>query len=451
LITLVAVAVAACGLGVVAGQLIISPRQLAATSQPPAPTVITAEVVEQRIERTIVTRGLITAVEVVRVGQGVLLPPEEENSRGGEGVLTGVFAAVGQQITAGRAVVEVSGRPVVLLPGAKAGWRDMRPGMSGADVGQLQEALRGLGLFSGAASGSFDAATKRALEKLYAQLGYATPTTDSGDGSDAQAIQSAQEAVADAERARQNLLDDQTRAEQAFADAMAAWEQAQQGATPAPTTPQPTYQGPSAAQLTQTELALQRARRALENEQARRGPIAPRQELVFVPRLPATLTQIGQGLGFAPDHVLFTLTTAALELTAKVESAQAGLLRVQGPVEIQLPSGPLAGTIAALTPDPASPASTAVAITPAAPLDLSLAGADVRITFVAAATAGAVLAVPQGAIGSDASGRLSVIVQRGESFVRVPVTTGVSGDSLVEVTPAEPGALRAGDQVVIGG
>jgi peptidoglycan hydrolase-like protein with peptidoglycan-binding domain len=454
LITLVAVALAACGLGLLAGHFIISPRQLAAESQPPPPTVITAAVVEQRIERTIVTRGIISAVDTVQVGQGFLVPPDDNGGGTDQGVLTGVFAAVGDEIAAGRAVVEISGRPLVVLPGAKAGWRDMKPGMSGDDVRQLQAALRDLGFFSGSVSGTFDSATKRAVEKFYAHLGYTAPTTDGGDGSDAQTLQQAQDAVTDAERAWQNLKDEQAQAEQAFTAARAAWEQSQRStASPAPSpAPSPAYQGPTAAQLSQAELTLQRAKQSLERERTRRGPIVPRQEMVFVPRLPATVTQIGQGLGYAPSRVLFTLTTAALELTSDVATSQAGLLHLQGSVEIQLPTGPRAGVIAALTPNPDNPSSTQVAIDPASPLELAWAGLDVRVTFVAAATAGQVLAVPQGALASNASGQLSVIVQRGEqTFVRVPVAAGVSGDSLVEVTPLEPGALRAGDQVVIGG
>jgi multidrug efflux pump subunit AcrA (membrane-fusion protein) len=81
-----------------------------------------------------------------------------------------------------------------------------------------------------------------------------------------------------------------------------------------------------------------------------------------------------------------------------------------------------------------------------------LAGSDVKVTFTAASSDGAVLAVPQGAITSDAAGQLSVItVDANNNLARVAVRVGVSGDDLIEIIPLEVAALKEGDRVVIGG
>jgi multidrug efflux pump subunit AcrA (membrane-fusion protein) len=80
----------------------------------------------------------------------------------------------------------------------------------------------------------------------------------------------------------------------------------------------------------------------------------------------------------------------------------------------------------------------------------ALAGQDVRITVTAAATATAVLAVPEAAITAGADTHTSVTVATAVGGRRtVRVTTGVSADGMVQVTPAD-GGLKPGDRVVVG-
>jgi hypothetical protein len=83
--------------------------------------------------------------------------------------------------------------------------------------------------------------------------------------------------------------------------------------------------------------------------------------------------------------------------------------------------------------------------------DKKFAGQDVRITITAAATSGAVTAVPEAAVsaGADARTTVTVIAASGTQLV-VPVTVGVSADGLVQVTPVRGHTLRAGDRVVVG-
>ncbi|GAA4235413.1 hypothetical protein GCM10022254_42690 [Actinomadura meridiana] len=77
-------------------------------------------------------------------------------------------------------------------------------------------------------------------------------------------------------------------------------------------------------------------------------------------------------------------------------------------------------------------------------------GEEARITVTVTATDDKVLAVPEAAISAAADGRTSVtVVTAAGERRRVPVTTGLSADGFVEVTP-DGAALGAGDLVVVG-
>jgi len=85
----------------------------------------------------------------------------------------------------GDLVVELSGRPVIALPGEVPAYRDLGLGDKGTDVRQLRAALCTVGvLVSGCddAPDDFDVATARALEALYLQLGYSPPRHGRGPG-----------------------------------------------------------------------------------------------------------------------------------------------------------------------------------------------------------------------------------------------------------------------------
>lgn len=296
-------------------------------------------------------------------------------------------------------------------------YRDIEPGMSGVDVDELQQSLAALGDYWGPITGVLDASTKAAVARLYSVAGYSPPTTDGGDGKDAAAIETDRNTL---NNAASTLNSDKTHKA-------------------------------SAATIATDEQAVTTAQQALDMEIAQTGTTVPRDEIVFVPRLPATVTQVGTGIGYAPGSPLFTLSPAALALTTEVPTGQAGFLHVGSSAEVGLPSGQVTGTVTAISGTSAA-GETTVSISTPKSLPISLQGADVKVTFVAASTSGNVLAVPQGAIQSDPNGNLSVIVEAANnSLTRVPVTVGVTGTDLVQVTPNQPGDLSAGDKVVIGG
>ena len=122
----------------VVGSRVRSADQAAAEAAPPPRSVVTVPVELRVLSSTVITRGLVAPV----VSTAVIGPLP---SSGAQGTVTGVFVKVGDSVTEGARVVEVAGRPVFVLVGAVPAYRSLRPGMVGADVRQLQEALARVG------------------------------------------------------------------------------------------------------------------------------------------------------------------------------------------------------------------------------------------------------------------------------------------------------------------
>jgi len=165
-----------------------SPDQAAARASEPVASWITVGVEKRVLASTVVVRGDV----VPEVSAVVGVPSSVE----GSGVVTRVPPPVGGEVLEGLVVVEVSGRPVFVLEGEVPVYRSLQPGMSGADVAQLQAALVRLG-FVPETDGVFGEATKQAVTGLYAQAGYvpvASPVT-------AADVLAAQSALRDAEGA----------------------------------------------------------------------------------------------------------------------------------------------------------------------------------------------------------------------------------------------------------
>jgi hypothetical protein len=107
---------------------------------------------------------------------------------GHSGTLTSL-PSPGQVISQGQALYQVdNGSPVVLLYGTVPAWRTLEPGVSGADVAQLNHDLAALG--DAAAAGlsaagwdEFSAATAAGVQKLQAALGISSPPGSLAQGS----------------------------------------------------------------------------------------------------------------------------------------------------------------------------------------------------------------------------------------------------------------------------
>lgn len=116
------------------------------------PIRVTAEVEVRTLERTVVTRG-VAGFEAA-----------EPMTAAGSGRVTAVWVASGSVVKAGDRIVEIEGRPMVAVEGARPFWRDLAEGDSGPDVESLQEILEASGYLSFDPDGTFGSGTKAALQ-----------------------------------------------------------------------------------------------------------------------------------------------------------------------------------------------------------------------------------------------------------------------------------------------
>lgn len=416
------------GLGLAATRWVRSPQQALAETAPPAPGVLTAPVEFRVLRDTVVLRGRVgaeTSIEVTPV-------PAQ-----GQAVVTGVRLRAGDEVALGAVVVEVAGRPLLALAGQVPAYRDLRPGMTGKDVAQLQQSLRDLGHDPGGTSGTFGPGTKRALEDFYLASGYEVPTAG-----DERALIDANRRVTQAERA--------VEAAQETVDRLR-----ENPPTVEPGQPDPVAEAERQLQYAREDLEAAKADRA-EVERTT-GPMLPLSEYVFLPQFPARVEQMTARVGAPVEPPLVTLSSGALVVRARLNPGQRDLVAEGMAVEIlsELHNISAAGVVASvgdLGQDETGVRSHPMLVTPTeAALDERLAGADVRLTVQAAATEGEVLVVPLSAVYADADGATAVLKLLDDGTQqRVVVVAGVSGDGYVAVSPAEDGALVAGDQVVVG-
>ncbi|MEV7416864.1 peptidoglycan-binding protein [Streptomyces sp. NPDC089919] len=440
--------------GLLATVFVKSPAQAAAEAAPPAQGDLLAAVERRVLADTVVLRGTVVAGQSVEVAPA---PPGE-----GRAVVTRLPLAAGAPVRAGQVLAEVSGRPVFALPGALPAYRDLRPGATGADVGQLQRALAALGHRTGPdRAGVFGPGTGAALAAHYRALGY-DPLPAVPDA--AATLTAARTAVRDARWALEDAQD-------------AARAPRPKGAAPAAVSRE-------AARARET---LAGARAALAGAEAAAGPMLPASEVVYVRSFPARVSRLAAAVGTPVTGPVLTLAAGDLLVETYLQEDRRRLLRAGLPVRISVEAtgteapgrvglvaadrttGPLAGSGAAPGPDGAAgsgadPGGGAAGsggtgpdlgyrmlVRPDRPLPAALAGQDVRLTVERAATAGPALVVPVTAVSAGADGRTSVTtVDPTGTHRRVPVRTGTTGDGYVEVVPLPPATLAAGARVVTG-
>lgn len=207
LLALVVVAVvAAAGIGWYAGAQIRSPAEVAAEAEPPPPSNITVAVVREELSADIVTRGDVVFDDPITLSLSGSFAQQPER------LVVTRSVEEDTELAEGDVAVEVVGRPVFLLQGDIPMYRDLRPGATGDDVLQLEEALARLGFFAGEPDGTWDQMTGAAVAAWYEQAGY-RPNGLSDE--DEEALRAARDRV----RA----------AESALADAESALREAQQG------------------------------------------------------------------------------------------------------------------------------------------------------------------------------------------------------------------------------
>ncbi len=397
--------------GLIGASFVKSPQQLAADTAPPPPTATTAKVISQVLTSSVQMRGLVypsTQYDVYPSAPESGSSSASASSQGslGTGGSGGVYIdetsmVAGDNIHNGEQLAEIDGEPLFVLKGAVPAWRDLTPGESGPDVTELQDALASLGYYDGGDTpGYFGSATENAVSLYYEHLGYPPPSS---------------------------------------------------GGVPA-------------------------------------------NNVVFLPSLPATVVAVDGTAGEQPGQPFLEIAPrGSLTLTGELPPAYAGQVRAGLKVTMydEITGIHATGTVADLAPattttpvgavvDVGSPASGSagstsagsssggsagaaggssgaipfipVTVQPSRPLAAVLNGENVLITVQTGQTEGPVLSVPVAAIVTNASGKsyVTVVGARGKQ-AEVTVTPGISENGYVQVTPADPSALAAGDRVVVSG
>ncbi|MFC5827118.1 peptidoglycan-binding protein [Nonomuraea insulae] len=162
LVSAVVLVVAGTGWGV--GTLLRSPADEAAARKPPKPSLVTAAVERRELVATVVANGTLEYGSPHPVSPAGVVGGEETAQRVTRAPRRGTLAE-------GAVLMEVNGRPVFVFSGTVPMHRGIVPGAEGADVRQLQKALRRLG-YRAPATGVFDQATIAAVSRFYAKRGY---------------------------------------------------------------------------------------------------------------------------------------------------------------------------------------------------------------------------------------------------------------------------------------
>ncbi|WNB85648.1 hypothetical protein [Cellulomonas sp. ATA003] len=484
-----AVAVVSLGAGLGLSRMIVSPAEAAAAAAPPDAGLITVPVEQRVLANDVVLRGDVVYEDPVDV---VL----ETGDLGGPAVVTGGVPDVGGTIDTGAVLLEVTGRPVIALPGALPVYRTLRAGVSGPDVVQLKEALVSLGIDPGdPADPEYDAATSAAVVDLYARVGYPAPAPDDEVKAQVQAAVDAVDAADDGVRLARADLATASRGENthprrvalqaAVNTAVAVLEETQRACAADPATcrgsdltaaegavatavaerdaateaPDTSMQR---AAVTAAEKLQERARADLATAQAAAVTHLPASEVVYLASMPRRVDSVAveRGATVAGTPVM-SVSGATLQVSGAVADSDARLLVVGAPASIALPDGgEVTGTVTALGgDDPAAqgtPETTAgrtrVVITPGELTDeqrTALQGSNVRVTIPVSSTGGEVLAVPLAALTAGPGGEARVELLDGDVSTLVEVTTGLAADGFVEVEPVD-GDLSTQDRVVVG-
>jgi peptidoglycan hydrolase-like protein with peptidoglycan-binding domain len=414
-----AVAAVSLGVGVAAGSRITSPEDAAAKTAAPKASQITVPVEKKALSSKVVGRGdaSFDGAVNIRVETSGLTTPA---------IVTGKVPAVGSTITEGKALLEITGRPVIGLAGVLPMYRTLSPGSQGPDVLQLEQTLDRLGLDPGTVDDEYDTDTSAAVERLYEKAGYDAPEPDERL---TQAVDSAKKQV---DAAKNQLR--QARAQLKSAkDAHAKDTSVQQGA------------------VDDAEENLADAQDAYSEASFKAGTPLPVSEVVYVKTLPRRVDDVKVERGGTVNGVVMSASGASLVVTVKVDAETAQRLKAGMAATLDLGEGTaVAAKVRRITKN-GDQYDVVVAPNSLTASQLALLrDANVRVTIPVKSTSGKVLAVPVAALSSGSDGGSRVEVLRNGKVDLVPVTVGLSADGFVQVTPSGDATLAVGDQVVVG-
>jgi peptidoglycan hydrolase-like protein with peptidoglycan-binding domain len=143
-----------------------SPDQVAARAEAPVPGPVTAT-----LDRGFL-QGPVSVSTTAQHERTITIKPPASLT----GVVTFAGTPVGGTLRPGSVLLRANGRPVFVLPGSFALYRDLEPGATGDDVTAIQDGLSAAGYATGRdRSGTYGAGTQAAVRKLYKAAGYTAP------------------------------------------------------------------------------------------------------------------------------------------------------------------------------------------------------------------------------------------------------------------------------------
>ncbi|MEU4288312.1 peptidoglycan-binding protein [Kribbella sp. NPDC026596] len=423
LVSVSAVAAVSLGVGVAAGSRITSPEDAAAKTAAPKASQITVPVEKKALSSKVVGRGdaSFDGAVNIRVETSGLTTPA---------IVTGKVPTVGSTITEGKALLEITGRPVIGLAGVLPMYRTLSPGSKGPDVLQLEQTLDRLGLDPGTVDDEYDTDTSQAVERLYENAGYDAPEPEERL---TQAVDAAKKQV---DAAKNQLR-----------QAKAQLKQAKSAAKAGGNTDTSVQQGA----VDDAEDNLADAQEAKNEADFKAGTPLPVSEIVYVKTLPRRVDDVKVERGGTVNGVVMSASGASLVVTVKVDAETAQRLKAGMAATLDLGEGTaVAAKVRRITKNGNQ---YDVVVGPNALTASQLAllrDANVRVTIPVKSTSGKVLAVPVAALSSGSDGGSRVEVLRNGKVDLVPVTVGLSADGFAQVTPAGDAKLSEGDQVVVG-
>ncbi|MFE5558735.1 peptidoglycan-binding protein [Streptomyces sp. NPDC056544] len=306
-----------------------TPEQRASNAAAPPPSQITGKVSDQQlVEKMELTGKVETASRTTITG----VQPQGTS----RAVVTALPAAAGKSLKAGAVVAEVSGRPVLLLPGRFPAYRDLKAGDKGPDVQQLQRALQPL--YGTAVNGTYGPATVEAVRKLYGAAGYEAPagqgqSTTGGGASSAGTARGGEASAGGGTAPRGGAETDggTGAAPGTGGTSGASGASGTGGAGGAGGASAPPARGPDTPP-------------ASAAGPAKPGELLPAAELAYVSALPATVVQVAAAVGDAADKPLVVLGSGGRQVRAALSADQRTQLRdLPADAVIRFGTGPYEG------------------------------------------------------------------------------------------------------------
>lgn len=442
-----AVAVVSLLAGVLLMQFIVSPAEVAARSDAPEPGPVTAVIEERVVSNEVVIRGEVTYADSVEVKL-------DTTSAEGRPIVTGQVPTVGAVFNTGSVALEVTGRPVIVLPGELPAYRSLSIGMSGPDVLQLKQALTAMGYDAGDPnSNMYEWQTSEAVGSLYLATGY-QPSTGGAE---------AREVLRNAEAGYRTAETALTRAQAAFNAASNA------GGDQDLSVPW--------AEVEEAQQVLNDAYDSLSEAQVAVQPTLPAGEVLFLPSLPRRVDAVFVERGGEVSGPVMLVSGADLTIVGTVNQQDAALLSPGMEAFYSSPGGEeLTATIASIEA-PSTTSSSGnegsdgdgnsgsgdsagrykLTLTPGELSDeqiTALREQNVKITIPVDSTEGEVMAVPLAALSAAADGSNVVellVPTKDDPFATemVAVSTGLGAEGFVEIT-SEDSRIAPGAKVVVG-